>query len=82
LVKGSTKLAARVGLAPTPCDVTNRRTTLIPPGNKKDSGRLTERRSWGDATPHTLGNDIAVRTAKLVAGVGVAPTEAELMRPA
>ena len=27
------KLAARVGLAPTPCGLTNRRATLTPPGN-------------------------------------------------
>ena len=29
----STKLAARVGLAPTPNGLTNRRATLTPPGN-------------------------------------------------
>lgn len=29
------KLAARVGLAPTPCGLTNRRATLTPPGNWK-----------------------------------------------
>ena len=28
------KLAARVGLAPTPCGLTNRRATLTPPGNE------------------------------------------------
>src|SRR6266704_361934 len=27
------KMAARVGLAPTPCGLTNRRATLTPPGN-------------------------------------------------
>ena len=27
------KLAARVGLAPTPCGLTNRRATFTPPGN-------------------------------------------------
>src|SRR5437867_10135421 len=27
------ELAARVGLAPTPCGLTNRRATLTPPGN-------------------------------------------------
>jgi hypothetical protein len=30
----SVKLAARAGLAPTPCGLTNRRATLTPPGNK------------------------------------------------
>jgi hypothetical protein len=30
----SVKLAARVGLAPTPCGLTNRPATLTPPGNK------------------------------------------------
>jgi hypothetical protein len=29
------KVAARVGLAPTPCGLTNRRATLTPPGNLK-----------------------------------------------
>src|SRR5438132_14141441 len=29
------RLAARVGLAPTPCGLTNRRATLTPPGSSK-----------------------------------------------
>src|SRR6266498_610167 len=34
------KLAARVGLAPTPCGLTNRRATLTPPGNGA-AGRIS-----------------------------------------
>jgi hypothetical protein len=32
LVNRKSKMAARVGLAPTPCGLTNRRATLTPPG--------------------------------------------------
>ena len=35
------KLAARVGLAPTPCGLTNRRATLTPPGNGAAGRTLT-----------------------------------------
>jgi hypothetical protein len=38
------KLAARVGLAPTPCGLTNRRATLTPPGITKRGIRSAE---WG-----------------------------------
>ena len=39
-VNRKSKLAARVGLAPTPCGLTNRRATLTPPGNGA-AGRIS-----------------------------------------
>jgi hypothetical protein len=55
---------ARVGLAPTPCGLTNRRATLTPPGN-----------GAADRT-HTCIVPFRTRmpNGKLVAGVGVTPS--------
>ena len=64
------KLAARVGLAPTPCGLTNRRATLTPPGNGA-AGRILTcivplRRRMPDIFDH--GSKL-----KLVSAAGVAP---------
>ena len=64
------KLAARVGLAPTPCGLTNRRATLTLPGNGA-AGRILTcivpfRRRMPDIFDH--GSKL-----KLVSAAGVAP---------
>ncbi len=64
------KLAARVGLAPTPCGLTNRRATLTPPGNGA-AGRILTcivplRRRMPDIFDH--GSKL-----KLVSAAGIAP---------
>ena len=64
------KMAARVGLAPTPCGLTNRRATLTPPGNGA-AGRILTcivpfRRRMPDNFDH--GSKL-----KLVSAAGVAP---------
>jgi hypothetical protein len=64
------KLAARVGLAPTPCGLTNRRATLTPPGNGA-AGRILTcivpfRRRMPDILDH--GSKL-----KLVSAAGFAP---------
>src|SRR3989442_8445903 len=51
------ELAARVGLAPTPCGLTNRRATLTPPGNGA-AGRIpTCIVPFRRRMPHVFGHD-------------------------
>ena len=76
------KLAARVGLAPTPCGLTNRRATFTPPGNGA-AGRIPTcmsplRRRMPDVFDH--GSNL-----KLVSAAGLAPaiprSQAERVAP-
>src|SRR5438093_7601599 len=64
------KLAARVGLAPTPCGLTNRRATLTPPGNGA-AGRIpTCIVPFRRRMPHVFGHGSDL---KLVSAAGFAP---------
>src|SRR6266568_7712019 len=51
------KLAARVGLAPTPCGLTNRRATLTPPGNGAAGRSSTCIVPFRRRMPHVFGHD-------------------------
>src|SRR5882762_3227376 len=51
------KLAARVGLAPTPCGLTNRRATLTPPGNGAAGRTSTCIVPFRRRMPHVFGHD-------------------------
>src|SRR6184192_3060519 len=50
------KLAARVGLAPTPCGLTNRRATLTPPGNGTAGRASTCIVPFRRRMPHVFGH--------------------------
>src|SRR5438552_9295502 len=64
------ELAARVGLAPTPCGLTNRRATLTPPGNGA-AGRIpTCIVPFRRRMPHVFGHD---SNLKLVGMAGFSP---------
>ena len=64
------KLAARVGLAPTPCGLTNRRATLTPPGNGAAGRILTCIVPFRRRMPHIFDHG---SNLKLVSAAGVAP---------
>ena len=51
------KMAARVGLAPTPCGLTNRRATLTPPGNGAAGRTSTCIVPFRRRMPHVFGHD-------------------------
>src|SRR5712671_1431139 len=64
------KLAARVGLAPTPCGLTNRRATLTPPGNGAAGRISTCIVPFRRRMPHVFGHG---SLSKLVSAAGFAP---------
>ena len=64
------KMAARVGLAPTPCGLTNRRATLTPPGNGAAGRTLTCIIPFRRRMPHIFDHG---SNLKLVSAAGVAP---------
>src|SRR6184192_4579331 len=55
------KLAARVGLAPTPCGLTNRRATLTPPGNGAAGRSSTCIVPFRRRMPHVFGHGSNLR---------------------
>ena len=64
------KLAARVGLAPTPCGLTNRRATLTPPGNGAAGRNSTCIVPLRRRVPQGFGHGSDL---KLVSAAGIAP---------
>ncbi len=52
----SAQMAARVGLAPTPCGLTNRRATLTPPGNGAAGRTPTCMVPFRRRMPHVFGH--------------------------
>src|SRR6266702_2235108 len=64
------KLAARVGLAPTPCGLTNRRATLTPPGNGAAGRTSTCIVPLRRRAPHVFGHG---SNSKLVSAARFAP---------
>src|SRR5471030_1106564 len=64
------KLAARVGLAPTPCGLTNRRATLTPPGNGAAGRILACIVPFRRRMPHIFDHGSKL---KLVSAAGFAP---------
>jgi hypothetical protein len=64
------KLAARVGLAPTPCGLTNRRATLTPPGNGTAGRTPTCIVPFRRRMPHVFGHGSIL---KLVGMAGFSP---------
>src|ERR1039457_6556813 len=69
-VNRKSKLAARVGLAPIPCGLTNRRATLTPPGNGAAGRISTCIVPFRRRMPHIFDHGSIL---KLVSAAGFAP---------